>query len=377
MKFRPILFWAHLIAGISVGSVLFIMAVTGAILSFAPQLEEISEKKIRYAAPAEKRLSYKELITKTSETFPKVPASGLIIKSNPASSIVIQFGREKSFYVNPYTGEVLGGASKTHQFMHFVEDLHRRLALAARGEVVTKACNVVFLFMILSGLYLWWPRNWHPMSLKAIFFFNPKLSGKARDWNWHNVVGFWSLPFMLIVVLTGLIMSYQWSNAVFFKLMGSEPPPQMQKGPGGVGGKGSAPAIISDFNWDAYITSAAEKVPQWKSMMLRLPPKPDAPVSILIQGAGGPHFARSQMALDIKTAKVVKWEPFLELNKARQGRVWVRYLHTGEAWGLISQIAAFFTSCAAILLIWTGFSMAWFRFAGKKNKNIRTGERYV
>lgn len=375
MEFRKVIFWSHLIAGLAVGSVLFVMALTGAMITFAPQLEEASEKSVRYVTPSGQRISYNELIAKTSESFPKVPASGLIIKSNPASSVTVQFGREKSFYVNPYTAEVLGGPSKVHEFMHFAEDIHRRLALAAKGEAVTKACNVVFLFMILSGLYLWWPRNWNPLSLKASFVFNIRLKGKARDWNWHNVVGFWSLPFMLVVVLTGLIMSYQWSNAAFFKLMGSEPPPQMQKGPGG--GKGGAPAVIPGFNWDAFVTSASEKVPGWKTMMLRLPPKPDAPVSIFIQGAGGPDFARSQMTLDPQTAAVTKWEPFQELNAARRGRVWVRYLHTGEAWGIVSQVIAFLTACAAVLLIWTGFSMAWFRFIGKKLKDKKIGEQYV
>lgn len=371
--FRRVIFWCHLISGLTVGAVLFIMAVTGAVLAFAPQFEEASEKNVRYVTALEKRIPYNQIISRTSVSSGKIPAIGLIIKSDPASSVVVQFGRGKSVYVNPYTGEILGGASKVHDFMHLIEDIHRRLALAAKGEALTKACNVVFLFMIISGFYLWWPRNWNPLAVKASFVFNPSLKGKARDWNRHNVAGFWSLPLLLVIVLTGLIMSYRWSNAAFFRILGSEPPQQQQKGPGvPAGGKGEAPMPIHDFNWDAFIASASAKLPVWESMTLRMPPKPDAPVSIFVQGASGPKFARSQMMLDPKTAEVTKWEPFHELNTARRGRIWVRYLHTGEAFGLVSQIFAFLGACAAAFLIWTGFSMSWHRFFRKKPAPIKS-----
>jgi uncharacterized iron-regulated membrane protein len=39
--------------------------------------------------------------------------------------------------------------------------------------------------------------------------FRPGLAGRARDFNWHNVIGIWCAPVLLVLTLTGAIMSYQ------------------------------------------------------------------------------------------------------------------------------------------------------------------------
>ena len=43
-----------------------------------------------------------------------------------------------------------------------------------------------------SGFYLWFPRKWTWQHVRAVMLFSGKLRGKARDFNWHNVIGFWS-----------------------------------------------------------------------------------------------------------------------------------------------------------------------------------------
>ncbi len=39
-----------------------------------------------------------------------------------------------------------------------------------------------------------------------------RLRGKARDWNWHNVIGFWSSAVLIVLTLTAAVMSYPWAN---------------------------------------------------------------------------------------------------------------------------------------------------------------------
>lgn len=84
-------------------------------------------------------------------------------------------------------------------------------ALTARQfahSVVGVAC-IVFFTLCVSGLYLWWPKKWNWRTLKTTSLVNLKLSGKARDWNWHNVVGLWSAPVLIVITFTGLIMAYR------------------------------------------------------------------------------------------------------------------------------------------------------------------------
>ena len=85
-----------------------------------------------------------------------------LIRAAPAA---LGFGRESIVYLNPYTGEVLGEGSKgIRTFFRVVTDWHRWLG--AHGEsraiarAITGACNLGFLFLVISGFYIWWPKQW-------------------------------------------------------------------------------------------------------------------------------------------------------------------------------------------------------------------------
>src|SRR6185436_14757154 len=90
-------------------------------------------------------------------------------------------------------------------FFTWVERWHRSSGLGGAvrsplGTKITGASNLAFFFLVISGLYLWWPRRWTGHALRSVLLLNTRARGKARDWNWHHVVGFWSLPVLALVV---------------------------------------------------------------------------------------------------------------------------------------------------------------------------------
>jgi uncharacterized iron-regulated membrane protein len=221
------MFWIHLMAGVVAGLFILSSAVTGMMLAFEPQITAWSEKNIRVVAvPANVvRLDLETLVQKAQENKPKGRVSGVTIKSDPAASVVVGFGKDGGLYLDPYTGHVLGGASKTHKFLHFVEDWHRWLVKKEMGKPITGASTFLFLIITVSGIFNWWPKSWTGKKLNSITLMNLSLKGKARDWNWHNAIGFWSCCFLFIITITGVIMSYDWANRLLFRLTGNEPPP--------------------------------------------------------------------------------------------------------------------------------------------------------
>jgi len=395
MNFRQIIFWGHLMSGLLIGSVLLVMAVTGALLAFEPQIVPFAEKNVREVrAPADgtERLSLNTLLAKAREGADGKQPSGLMLFSAADKSTAVQFGRGGgSLFLNPYDGEVLGPESKLHSAMHFVEDLHRKLALGETGKRVTGICNIAFLLMILSGLYLWWPKQWNAGSLRAILLFKRNLSGKARDWNWHNVIGFWSSPILLLTVVTGMIMSFAWANNLLFKMTGTEPPPPQQR-PMGLGMKGPEASRASGgvgdnrgareneksrpperVNLDAAFETLQRQFPRWQSVNFRLPggpaqgPVPASPqITAIVVQKGSPSFFRDQLFLDPQTGAVIRLEPFAKQSRGRQARTWVKFLHTGEAWGLAGQALMFASALGAVLLVYTGFALSWRRFFRSK-----------
>ena len=111
-------------------------------------------------------------------------------------------------------------------------------------------------------------------------------------------------------------------------------------------------------------------------MMMRLPPRSDGPVTLLIQEPTAPHiFARSQLVLDRSTAEIVRWDPYSAVSLGRRLRTWVRGLHTGEALGFAGQTVAGLASLGGCFLVWTGLAMAWQRFHYRNRQADREPSR--
>lgn len=391
MTLRRILFWTHLVAGLAAGSVILFMALTGILMSFEPQIVAWAERDLQTVgipASGTGRLSLDTLLAKAEKVTPKGRPNTVTLRADPGASVMVSFGKEGgSAYFHPYSGVLLGRESRTHVFLHQVEDLHRWLGSRKIGKPVTGAACLVFFFLLISGLFLWWPRRWNRAALRSATIPNWKLKGRARDWNWHNTAGLWAAPLLLITTSTGIIISYRWANDLLFTLTGNAPPPRppeekakskgerMPRGEAGLGeGAGKANrdpfGVAPRASLDTLLARAEEKIPVWASIQLRLPPKPGAPVTLsIIEPGFTRRMARSQLTLNAATAEQVKWEPYAEQNLGRRLRSWVVPLHTGRAGGVVGQGLALLSACAAALLIYTGAAMAWRRFFGSSNRS--------
>ena len=105
---------------------------------------------------------------------------------------------------------------------------HRWLALDGvsrpTGRAITGAANLGFLFIVMSGMYLWCPRVWTWLQFRQVLWFRGGVPGKARDFNWHNVIGIWSAVPLAIVVAGAVPISYPWASDLVYRLAGEAPP---------------------------------------------------------------------------------------------------------------------------------------------------------
>lgn len=387
MPGRSVVFWLHLLVGVSAGLVIGFMSLTGVLLAFEPQIGDWLERdrRIVQPPPGAARLPIETLVARAREARPDRRPSIVTLRSNPTAALVVSFGRDGgAVFVDPYRGTVLGGPSPAHDFLNKVLEWHRWLGMREAGKPITGAANLAFFGLVVFGVYLWWPRRWAGAALRQVTRFDRRLRGRARDFNWHNVIGIWCAPVLLVLTLTGVVMSYQWANDLLYRITGSEPPPQASPGEppaaqtGRLGAPGGRPredrpARVGDTQpsagTDALWARAAAQVPGWVAISLRVPPRPDGPATFLIQEPPAWHpTPRAQLVLDASTAEVVRWEPSAGQSLGRRLRSWVRPLHTGEAGGPIGQAAAFVASAGGTVLVWTGLALAWRRFRGWRRR---------
>jgi uncharacterized iron-regulated membrane protein len=348
VSIRPVVFWLHLLVGVTAGTVIAFMSLTGVLLAFEPQITEWLERDRRIVVPppGAARLPLETLVARAREARPDVRPSIVTLHSDPTAAFMVSFGRDGGALVDPYPGTVLGGFSRVHDFLHDVVEWHRWLGAREVGRPITGAANLGFLGLVSLGVFLWWPRRWTAAALRQVTRFDLSLRGRARNFNWHNVIGIWCAPVLFVTTLTGLVMSYQWANDLLYRLTGSEPPPlaAAEAGPAPAGGRGGRraesrareerPARTAEGRATAGLDALWAQVPGWVLIDQRVPARPDGPVTFVIQGPTGWHpTPRSRLTLDPITAEAVRWEPFADQSLGRRLRSWVRPLHTGEAGG--------------------------------------------
>jgi uncharacterized iron-regulated membrane protein len=345
MTLRTAVFWLHLLTGMLAGAVIFVMAVSGALLAFEPQIAAWSERKLRTvpAPPAgAPRLDLDAIVAQARGAVPEGRPTVVTVRAEPRSSIRVGFGRDSALYVDPHTGTVLGASSTIAGALHAIEDWHRWLGSRELGRPLTGACNLAFLAMAISGVYLWWPRSSRRGASRAVAVPSLRLHGRARDFNWHNSIGIWCAPMLIVITLTGAVTSYQWANDLLHRLTGNVPPPPPAGAPGGVAqsgaraarSKGETPGTgeSRQTTLAAALARAEQQVPGWVAITVRLPQRPGAPIVAIVQEPPSWHpTPRSQLTLDASTANIVSWEPFAAQDLGRRLRAWVRPVHTGEA----------------------------------------------
>lgn len=382
MKLRTLIFWPHLIAGVLSGLVVLLMSVTGVLLTYERQLVTWSNRHLRSSAPPSgtTRLPVETLVASLRASHPELALSSVTVANAPDAPVIVNGGPQRDVYLDAYTGRVLGeGTQSMRRAMSELRAWHRWLAVEGdnRGmaRAITGWSNVIFAFLVLSGLYLWFPRQWTWQHVRPVLFFSRK-QGKARDFNWHNVIGIWSAVPLLIVVVSAVPISFPWGNALVYRAVGETPP----AGRGGAGARTPEPreragrrsrstdrssleaaGAMSTAGIDTLVRRAAAHVPGWRTLAFRLPSNDAAPVVFTIDtGDGGQPQRRSTLTLN-RQGDPVSYESFADQTRGRRLRSILRFAHTGEVLGVAGQTVAGLASAGGSVLVWTGIALAWRR----------------
>jgi uncharacterized iron-regulated membrane protein len=417
--FRTILFWMHLAAGLVAGLAIFIMCFTGTMLAFEHELVEWAERDARQVTvpAAASRLPLADLQRRLREAQPDFRPAGVTIENDPAAAVVFSAGREGGFYANPYTGEIRRPAwARMNGCMRLLTDWHRYLARAGdsrpTGKLVNGICNLAFCFLALSGLFIWMPRTWSWRGVKAVAVLNFKATGKARDFNWHNAIGVWCAPILIVLTLTAVPISFRWGGNLIYQLVGEDVP--AAPGPGAAA---PTPAVeikrpspeARPLAHDAIVASVQKEFPNWTQINLRsggaqrggagtpaaaqssaastpsreaaAPTEPrrergsgenrgaPQPLTLTLREAGSwPRTATTTLLLNPFTGEILSRTGYAELSTARQVRSWTRFLHTGQALGWWGQLIAGLACLGGCFLVYTGFALSWRRFFHGKMK---------
>ena len=212
-NFKKIFGYLHLWLGLSSGLVVFIVAITGCMYAFQSEIQELTQPYRRVEVQDTPLLPPSKIAALADAALPNKHLHAVMYETAGRAARAIYYSFEEHYYyfvyVNPYSGEVLKVKDEFADFFRWVLDGHFYLWLPAEiGQPVVASFTLVFVFMLISGILLWWPKKKKGLKKKLSI----KWSGGWRRQNYdlHSVLGFYICWLGLIFALTGLVWGFEW-----------------------------------------------------------------------------------------------------------------------------------------------------------------------
>ena len=375
----------HLYLGLSAGLVIMICCLTGAILVFQKELEQVFHKQRYFAQEGEKRLSLDSLVAGVKKNYPgaKVNSVKVYINNERTTEVNVTVVDKKqnttqpttatkkqeprtvqrsptfTAYVNPYTGEVVELYNSRQGFFYNVMALHRWLLGSNNGpgKYITGVATFIFLFILITGIILWWPKTKKILSQRLKI--RSTAGWKRLNHDLHIVLGFYSSIFLFVFAFTALAWSFEWFNKGIYKVTASSmKPPEIP----------SSTYIESanKLGFDSVFSLATTNFANKEYYTIATPKDSVGALSVTVLSKEAMHeTATDVFYFDQYSGKFLGQYLFSDRNLGAQVRATFRPVHVGSVWGLPSKIIAFIVCLLGTSFPITGVIL-WLNRTGKK-----------
>ncbi|MBD2836983.1 PepSY domain-containing protein [Pseudomonas sp. JM0905a] len=202
----------HFYAGLFVIPFMIMLAVTGSIYLFKPQLDNLLYSDLMRVRPAGQALSADQQLDKVRQTYPQAAVSQYLppVDAEHSAQFVVSLdGRKTNLFLDPYSGQVLGTQDAQNNLQAISRALHGTLLIGTVGDRLIELAAGWAIVLVVSGLYLWWPRG---QGMRGVFW--PRLANRGRlFWrDLHAVTGFWGSLVLLFMLLTGMTWTGFWGE---------------------------------------------------------------------------------------------------------------------------------------------------------------------
>lgn len=378
MTFKNFIKKVHLWLGLSSGLIVFILGITGCLYVFEEELRPIVHDYYYSDEVKGKKLPVSRLIEIAKEANKnnlKQTLSGCKIMSDDKRTVMIWFFEELDenaiwywnryqstyVYLDPYSGSIKKLEKYNFEFFVFVRMLHQTLCLNSKiGDPIVGTATIIFIISLLTGLVLWWPKNKSAAKQRFWFRWKNTTKWKRKNYDLHNILGYYILIFALIIALTGLVWAFEcYDKGVQWVFNGGKTIEKESK------------VIESDTLYytekkpvDTIYFSLKQLRPDAKSYFIFMPKAKDSTGTIRAFIRHESRFDDVSIQFDQYTAKKLETITYEDKSNGEKFRFINYDLHVGSILGFPGKVLAFIASLIAASLPVTGFLIWW----GRKNK---------
>ena len=364
-------FWlsVHLWLGLLLGFFLTVFGLTGSILVFYEEIDNVLNADLRIVqAPTQGEAAYHDLAKIQAiaiATMPPQAKLGFVdypadITSSYKFGFVVPAAvadkkDEWQVFVNPYTAQMLGKhlIKKAEDvfpnaLIPFVFRLHFALLSGKTGGIIVGIMAIILLFSVFTGLIVWWPLtgNW-----RRVLSIKRRASAERFNHDLHQTAGFYTFPVLLAVLLSGVYMNLPDQFMALVKLL-SPGTQGFMDNPQSLPMQGQQPITLAQA-----LTVVQSHYPEGRVDWLSPPDNETGVYTISMSDVPGlsRFWSERQVMVDQYNGAILKVQD--PSTRATCGQTFVEWqwpLHSGKAFGWTGRILVFLSGLACPVLFVTG-----------------------
>jgi uncharacterized iron-regulated membrane protein len=216
--YRVVWRW-HFYAGLFSLPFVLVLALSGIVYLFKPQIDAALDRPYDHLALNAAPQSLDAQVAAAQAAMPDARLASLELRADRADAARVAFMRQNAggaveryrVFVRPDTLEILEIQNEDHRPTEIAVDIHGNLMLGASGHIAMELAGSWAIVMIVTGLYLWWPRG--SSSLAGVLY--PRISAQGRTFwrDLHAVTGVWISLFAMFLLVTGLPWTTVWGKS--------------------------------------------------------------------------------------------------------------------------------------------------------------------
>lgn len=364
----------HLWLGLATGIIVFIISITGCLYAFQKEISDLIEDYRFVEAQDKPFILPSELQAIGQKELPNKHIHAIQFKGKNEAAEVIFYNAEPLYYdicyINPYTGKIQKTVNEFSGFFRFILDGHFYLWLPHElGQTIIATSTLIFILITISGFILWFPKNKSAAKQRFWFRWKENIKWKRKNYDLHNITGFYVLSIALIFAVTGLVWGFPWFAYSYYTIIGGEKSLIYEE-----------PKSVAQVNLestakplDKVWLKMQEEYPAAQSIEVHPQEEKNSPIAANANLGDGTYWQTEYRYFDAYSLEEIEVNNIYgKLKNASNSDKLMRMnydIHTGAIIGLPGKIFAFLISLLIASLPITGF-LIWFG-RNKKRKRAR------
>ncbi|MBW2960236.1 PepSY-associated TM helix domain-containing protein [Mesonia aestuariivivens] len=341
----------HSISGLIAGIFLFILGITGSILVFNSNIDNaIAQKYETQGFPEAFQLD--SAIKNVQDQYKNWSTRIIHFKKGETFVFNVRKPNERKLvFVAPHTGKIIGEINEGSHLSKWMLKLHYSLHAGVIGKFIILIVGVLFFISLISGIILF------RKNILKTLLFKVKLKKKNKRTYYsvlHRYIGVWALFLNLVLVFTGIFLSYNVAVGGLKKKSITSPP-------------------IVKTSVEKILNNLKKNHPDFNPEYIRLPSTKGKKIVINGPFKNDPFYYSihyNKVEINYKTGKISKIKKTAHESFLYRFNSSILPFHYGQFAGIFGKIIYSVIGLSGPFLSITGFYL-WYKRKKKKKKKAK------